>query len=83
MPTWRGPTYPVKTGLPYDIWWETTAKSKTVVKFQGAWRTLVSPTEDFLATCEVVLRGGYVIPITDELSTELITAGFSENITGD
>jgi len=82
MPTWRGPTYPVKTGLPYDIWWESTTKSKTVVKYQGAWKTLVSPTEDYLAACEVVLRGGFIIDLTPELSTELIDAGFSDYITG-
>ena len=82
MPTWRGPTYEVKTGRRYDIWYESQSKSKTVVKVADSWKTLVSPTEDFLATCEVVLRGGFVIPITDELSTELAAAGFSQYITG-
>lgn len=83
MPTWSSPTYPVKVGRPDDLWWVSNIKSKTVVKFQGAWKTLVSPQEDFLAACSVVLRGGYNYELSEDLATELRAAGFTDYVIGD
>ncbi len=40
----------------------------------------MTPQGDFLAQCDVVLRGGFDIEITDELATELTAAGFSQYI---
>jgi uncharacterized protein with NAD-binding domain and iron-sulfur cluster len=80
MPIWNSPTYRVKTGKPHDLWFDVIDKTKTVVKFQGNWRTLVSPQEDFLNACDVVLRGGFVIEISEELATELSEAGFADYI---
>lgn len=80
MPIWNSPTFRVKTGKPYDLWFDVIDKSKTVVKFQGNWRTVVTPQEDFLAACDVVLRGGFVIEISEELASELRAAGFTDYV---
>jgi hypothetical protein len=50
------------------------------VKKDGTWRTIMTPQGDFLATCDVVLRGGYDIEISNELATELTAAGYGEYI---
>ena len=77
---WRGPTLEVKRGRPDPLWWTSWYDAKTVVKKDGQWLTIMTPQGDFLAQCDVVLRGGFDIQITDELATELTTAGFSQYI---
>lgn len=83
MPRFIGPTQKVKVGRPADIWWDSRPMSKTVIKKDGAWRTVVSPQEDFLASCQVVLRGGYVNEISAELAAELTAAGYGDYIVED
>jgi len=83
MPIFRGPDVRVKRGRPDDLWFVSYPKSRTVIKQNGAWRTVSTPQEDFLATCEVVLRGGYVHEISDDLATELTSAGYGEFISED
>jgi hypothetical protein len=80
MPTFTGPTYEYKIGLPDELWFVGYPIGKTVVKTNGTWKTLVAPDEDFLRTCEHVLRGGYVNEITPELATELTNAGYGDYI---
>ena len=77
---WRGPTLGVKRGRPDPLWWTSWYDAKTVVKKDGQWLTVMTPQGDFLAQCDVVLRGGFDIEITDELATELTAAGFAEYI---
>lgn len=77
---WRGPTLTYKFGRPDDLWFVSFPIGKTVVKKDGAWRTVMTPQGDFLKECEVVLRGGYDIEISDDLATELTAAGFGEYI---
>lgn len=83
MPVFRGPTIDVKFGRNQDLWFVSYPKPKTVVKIQGQWKTVMTPQEDFLATCDVVLRGGYVHNISPELAAELSSAGFAEFISED
>lgn len=77
---WRGPTLEVKRGRPDPLWFTSIYDAKTVVKKDGAWLTVMTPQGDFLNECEVVLRGGFDIEISDELAVELSTAGFSQYI---
>jgi len=77
---WRGPTLTYKRGRPDDLWFTSWPIGKTVVKKDGTWRTIMTPQGDFLEQCDVVLRGGYDIEITDDLATELTAAGFGEYI---
>jgi hypothetical protein len=83
MPVFRGPQIQVKRGRPDDLWFVSYPKSRTVVKYQGAWRSVMSPQEDFLNACDVVLRGGFVHEISTDLATELTTAGYGEFISED
>lgn len=81
MPSlWRGPTLTYKRGRPDPLWFTSFPIGKTVVKKDGAWRTVMTPQGDFLEQCEVVLRGGLDIEISDELATELTDAGFGEYV---
>lgn len=77
---WRGPTLQYELGRPNDLWFVSFPIGKTVVKKDGAWRTVMTPQGDFLDQCEVVLRGGMDIEISDELATELTGAGFGEYV---
>ena len=77
---WNGPTLKYERGRPDPLWFTSFPIGKTVVKKDGAWRTVMTPQGDFLDQCEVVLRGGYDIEISDELATELTAAGFGEYI---
>lgn len=81
MPHFNSPTFERKLGRPHELWFVPQIQSKTVVKHNGQWRTVVTPTEDFIATCEVVLRGGYLHEISDELAAELTDAGYGDYIT--
>lgn len=81
MPVFRAPTIDVQIGKPEELWWVTRPMSKTLVKYQGQWRWVQSPQEDFLATCEVVLRGGYVHQISNSLAADLEFNGFGDYIT--
>jgi hypothetical protein len=83
MPIFNGPTMTTQPGRPEELWFVKQKIGKTVLKNGGVWRTVMTPQEDYMATCEVVLRGGYVHHITDELATELTAAGYGEYITED
>jgi len=80
MPYFRGPVLLYKPGRPEPLWFITQRMGKTVVKKSGQWRTVMTPQEDFLATCDVVLRGGMTHTITSDLAAELTAAGFGEYI---
>jgi hypothetical protein len=80
MPYFDSPVLNRKAGRAHELWWVSINIGKTVVKVGGEWRTVVSPTEDFLATCDVVLRGGYKTYVSTELAAELTAAGFGDNI---
>jgi hypothetical protein len=80
MPTFEGPTYEYKIGLPEELWFVGYPIGKTVVKSGGTWRTLVAPDEDFLKTCTHVLRGGFKHEISQALATELTNAGYGDFI---
>lgn len=82
MPFFNSPPLPRKAGRRHEIWWVSNSLGQTVVKVNGTWRTVVSPSEDFLAACSVVLRGGYVHEISDDLAAELTTAGYGDYISG-
>lgn len=81
MPLFTSPSYRKKNGRPHDLWFTGVTVAKTVVKYNGEWKTLTSPTEDFLAECSVVLRGGYVHQISSALAAELTSAGYGDYIT--
>jgi hypothetical protein len=80
MPKFRGPVLTYKPGRPEDLWFVSMPIGKTVIKKDGQWRTVMSPVDEFLQTCEVVLRGGFVHDIDDELAADLTAAGFGEYI---
>ena len=80
MPVFRGPTYQRKLGRRYELWWATENVGKTVVKKNGTWTTVVVPNQDFLASCQRVLRGGFEEQITTEEATELTAAGYGDYI---
>jgi len=82
MPFFASPPLWRKAGRSSDLWWVSNPLGQTVVKADGQWRTVVSPSEDFLATCEVVLRGGYQHEISDALAADLTAAGYGDYITG-
>lgn len=67
-------------GRPNDLWFVSFPIGKTVVKKDGAWRTVMTPQGDFLDQCDVVLRGGYTIEISDDLADELTAAGFGDYV---
>ena len=69
-----------KVGHPHDLWFQSIPVGQTVVKVDGVWKTVGYPSEDFLATCSVVLKGGHLSPLTDNMVTELTAAGYAENI---
>lgn len=69
-----------KRGRPDPLWFTSWKIGQTVVKKDGAWRTVMTPQGDFLAECDVVLRGGYDIEISDDLAVELASAGYSDYI---
>jgi hypothetical protein len=81
MPLFTSPTFRKKNGRPHDLWFTGVTVAKTVVKHNGSWKTLTAPTEEFLAECSVVLRGGYVHQISDSLASELTGAGYGAYIT--
>jgi hypothetical protein len=83
MPIFVGPTLTSQPGRPEELWFVKQKIGKTVLKKDGVWRTVMTPQEDYMATCEVVLRGGYVNHITNELATELTAAGYGDYITED
>lgn len=83
MPKFRGPTIPFKFGRPDDLWFVSFPLSKTVVKQGGTWKTVMTPQGDYLKTCEIVLRGGYVHDISQDLADELTTAGYGDYISED
>ena len=74
------PTYQYKTGLPHDLYFAGYPVAKTVVKYNGQWRTVITPHEDFLAQCEEVLRGGFIHIISAELAAELTAAGYGDYV---
>lgn len=80
MPIFRGPVLIYKPGRPDPLWFVTTRIGKSVVKKDGAWLTIMNPQGDFLKECEVVLRGGYVHSISNELAAELTAAGYGDYI---
>jgi hypothetical protein len=80
MPYFNGPTFNVKRGMDHPLWWTSIDQAKTLVKYGGTWRTVLTPQGDFLKQCDVVLRGGYVIDISNELAAELTAAGYGEFI---
>jgi hypothetical protein len=80
MPYFNSPPLPRKAGRRHEIWWVSNSLGQTVVKVNDQWRTVVSPSEDFLATCSVVLRGGFVHQISDALAAELTAAGYGANV---
>lgn len=80
MPVFRGPVLLYKPGHPEPLWFITQHIGKTVVKKDGSWRTVMTPQEDFLATCDVVLRGGMTHPISEALAAELTAAGYGDYI---
>lgn len=82
MPLFTSPTYRKKNGRPDDLWFTGVTVAKTVVKHNGTWKTLTSPTEDFLADCSIVLRGGYTHEISQALAAELTVAGYGDQISG-
>ena len=83
MPVFNSPVMNVKFGRDFDLWFVTNPKPKTVVKFQGEWKAVYAPAEDFLAQCEFVFRGGYTHKIEQWLADELTAAGFGEFISED
>jgi hypothetical protein len=52
----------------------------TVMRTQGVWSEIRFPTEDQTRAAEWVFTGGYKNPITDIQRTELIKAGYGDNI---
>ena len=80
MPYFESPYLIKKAGRPNDLWFVSIKAPKTVVKVNGQWRSVMSPHEDFLAGCTVVLRGGYVHEISEALADELTAAGYGDNI---
>jgi hypothetical protein len=80
MPVFRGPTYQRKLGRRYELWWATENVGKTVVKKNGTWTTVVVPNQDYLATCQRVLRGGFEEQITTAEAAELTAAGYGDYI---
>lgn len=80
MPIFRGPVLLYKPGRPDPLWFVTQRIGKTVVKKDGAWRTVMNPQGDFLDQCEVVLRGGFTIEISNELASELTDAGYGDYV---
>jgi len=80
MPRFVNPTYEYKIGLPHDLYFVGYPVAKSVVKHNGAWKTVVVPREDFLAQCTEVLRGGFDHQITPQLAAELIAAGYGEYV---
>lgn len=83
MPHFNNPTYQYKIGLPHDLYFVGYPVAKTVVKYNGVWRTVVTPNEDFLKQCTEVLRGGYDHEITAQLAAELIEAGYGDYVVED
>ncbi len=81
MPYFTTITQERKVGRPHDLWWVGTALAKSLVKHNGSWRVVVAMTEEFMAECTVVLRGGYLNEISDELAAELTAAGYGDYIT--
>ena len=80
MPYFNSPTIRRKLGRPEDLWFTGVTVAKTVVKHSGTWKTVVSPTEEFLATCSVVFRGGYRHAISQAQADELYAAGFGSQL---
>ena len=80
MPTFNGPTLTYKPGRPADLWFVSQKIGKTVLKKDGVWRTVMTPQEDYLATCDVVLRGGFVHTISQDLADELTAAGYGDYV---
>ena len=80
MPVFRGPVLIYKPGRPDDLWFVSQKIGKTVVKKDGAWRTVMNPQGDFLDACQVVLRGGYTHQISSDLAAELTAAGFGQYV---
>lgn len=78
-----GPFLKVKRGRPDDLWWNYRPAGQTVIKKDGQWRTIMGPQEDFLRSCEVVLRGGYTHTINETLAAELTAAGYGQYISED
>lgn len=82
MPTFDSPKLWRKAGRSSELWFVSNPLGQTVVKVNDQWRTVVSPSEDFLATCQVVLRGGYNHDISPALAAELTAAGYGEYVSG-
>lgn len=80
MPFFRGPELIYRPGRPDDLWFVSQRIGKTVVKKDGAWRTVMNPQGDFLDQCDVVLRGGFTIEISNELASELTDAGYGDYV---
>lgn len=70
----------IKLGRDKDLWYVSYPWGKTVVKHNGAWKTVVSPQDSFLQECTDVFRGGYDTPVTDAQAAELTAAGYGEYI---
>lgn len=78
MPKFNNPTYQYKLGRDEELWWVGYPVAKDVAKKNGVWKTYLSMTPEFVATCEVVLRGGFLNEISEELADELVAAGYGE-----
>ena len=82
MPLFTSPTVRRQNNRGEELWFTGVTVAKTVVKKDGAWRTMVSPTPEYLNTCDVVMRGGYVHNISQTLADELTAAGYGDYISG-
>lgn len=79
-----GPFLKVKRGRPDDLWWCWRPAGQTLIKTStGEWKLVVNPQEDFLRSCEVVLRGGMTHTISTELAAEVTAAGYGEYVLED
>lgn len=80
MKKFNNPTFTQKIGKPHDLWFVSIQVPYTVVKVNGQWMKAQVVQDSFLRSCEVVLPGGYVNEISDELAAELTAAGYGDCI---
>lgn len=82
MPKFETPFRVIKYGMDNPIWWADIHEGYWVCKTaDGSWRNVVSPSPNFLRSCQVHYQGGVIHDISQEQADDLIAGGYGDYVT--
>jgi len=81
MAIFETPWRSYKYGMNNPIWWATVHEGYWVCKTEdGTWRNVVTPSQDFIRSCQRAYQGGMLHEISDEEAQDLIAGGYGDYV---